>query len=93
MSHISFPVLVTSVFYDPELTCLLYSVLSIHSGVKRLYVVVRLEAEYSIALGVVCNIISVQSVTIYFNIYIFSVCCCVITQFKLLVTFIYMHII
>jgi len=62
-------------------------------GVKRLYVVVRLEAEYSIALVVECNIISVPSVTIYFNVYMFSVCCSVITQFKLLITFIYMYII
>ena len=61
-------------------------------GIKRLYVVMHLEAEYSIALAVECTIISLQSVIIYFLIFVFSVCCSVITPFKLLVTHIYMHI-
>ena len=82
-----FRVLVTSVCCDPEITCLLYSLLLIHLGVKRLYVVVRLEAQCSIALAVECNIISVHSDTVCFNVCIFSVCCSVITQFILLVTF------
>ena len=93
MFHTSFRVLDTSVCCDSVLTCLLYSVLSIRLGVKRLCVVVRLEAECSIALAVECSIISVRSVTVYFNVCILSVCCSVITQFILLVTFIYMHII
>ena len=43
-----------------------------------------------ITLDVECNIVSVQSVTIYFNAFIFSTWCSVITFFKPLLTFIYM---
>jgi hypothetical protein len=88
---ILFPLLVDINFCDPTFKCVLYSVLISLLVVKSLFVEVVLIIW--IVLAIECNIVFAHSVTIYFNVFIFSTWCSVITFFKSLLSFIYMRII